>query len=347
MDGDVNDGVMTNQDAIEQGLADQDTKDRRDQEDGEMLWSPYNPMLDEARIVRSLDPAEDLKLANQMLQEARRTVTFMRARLHVIVRAQEMTDTVHGVRRGRKMSQRTLVDTAVDLRSGRMPNRAYQITDAQIDTSFALSLCLDQSYSMSEIRREVAKCMMVMADSVEGIKGKTFAFGFRNGDHGHYDGPRNWGEMHHRVRGVRYDVFKTWEEGFNSTKWRFAHTQAQGTTPMSDGVQFGIQSLNDRQEAHRVLAVITDGCPDRPHEKVIRRQIRLARAGGIHVIGIGIGDGAIYVQGLFGEDNAVWAPSVAELPIPLMKKLNDLCDFSGKYRGRRAKLDGKITRKVS
>lgn len=256
-----------------------------------------------------------------------------------------MTDTTHGVRRGRKLSSRTLVDTAVDLRSGSMPRRAYEVTDTQTDTSFALAMCLDQSGSMCSRVREVAQCMMVMADAVEGIGGKTMAFGFRNGADGHYDGGWDYEKQWHRVCGVRYDVFKVWEEKFANSKWRFAHTQATGSTPMSDGVQFGITALNERAEGHRVLAVITDGVPDSPHEQVIARQVRLAKAAGIHVIGVGIGSGAQYVKRLFPD--YVWAKTVEELPQPLLKKLNELCDFQGRYRGRKARLDGKITRKVS
>lgn len=348
LDGDEKDGAMNNQKAIEQALAEQQAKDLKDRKAGERVWNPFNPMLDEARIVRTDDQAGDTARANVMLQEVRQTITFLRTRLRTIVKAQEMTDTVHGVRRGRKLSDRRLVDTAIDIRTGSLPKRAYQDTETQIDTSFALSVCLDESGSMCGSQREVAKCMMAMIDAVDGIRGKSFAFGFRNGVSGNYgDAPQNWDRTYHRIRGIRYDVFKTWEESFSNTKWRFAHTQARGTTPMSDGIQFGLQALNERNEAHRVLAVVTDGCPDGGHEEVIRRQIRIAREGGLHMIGIGIGEGAEYVLDLFGVDNAIWVPKVEVLPTPLLKKLNELCDFTGRFRGRRAKLDGKVTRRVS
>lgn len=346
--GGENDGVMTNQTALDEALAHQTAKEERDVKAGERIWNPYNPMIDEARLIRTKDAAKDLEAANKMLGEVRSTVTYLRARLRTIVKAQEMTEVAHGVRRGRKMSQRMLVDTAIDIRSGRMPTRAYQVSDAKIDTSIDMAICLDQSSSMSSMKRKVAQVMMILADSVEGVGGSTFAFGFRNGEYVS-DGPRNYNHNFHRIHGVRYDVFKTWEENFTNTKARFAHTTAHGSTPMADGVQFGLQALEGRQAAHRILAVITDGAPDPPHEQVIRRQIRIANEAGIRIIGIGIGNGARYVKGLFGESNAVWAQNVAEMPNALLKKLNELCDFSGRFRGRRAKLDGKgkMTKKVS
>ena len=347
MNGEGGDGIINNIAALQAALEAQSKAEVRALKGGEMVWSPYNPMLDEARVVRSRHKDKDLQKANEMLAEVRGTVTFLRSRLRMIVRAQEMTDTAHGVRRGRKLSPRMLVDTTIDLRSGRMPSRAFQVTDTQVDTSFALAMCLDQSGSMWGRVREVAQCMMVMADAVEGIGGKSMAFGFRNGDHGDYRGSGNYmdKDKYHRVCGVRYDVFKMWGEKFVNSKWRFAHTQAGGSTPMADGVQFGIAGLNERREAHRVLAVITDGVPDSPHEKVIARQVRLATDAGIHVIGVGIGEGAQYVKDLFPDH--VHAETVEDLPKPLLKKLNELCDFQGRYRGKRARLDGKVTRKVS
>jgi hypothetical protein len=113
---------------------------------------------------------------------------------------------------------------------------------------------------------------------------------------------------------------------------------------MADGVQFGLAALNERREGHRVLAVITDGIPNSPHERVIARQVRLAKEAGIHVLGIGIGREAQYVGQLFPDH--VWAERVEDLPRPLLKKLNELCDFQGRYRGRKARLDGRVTQRV-
>lgn len=339
------DGILNNMDGLELATAAHAKEDFRDLEPGEMAWNPYDPMSDEARVVRSGHRETDQERANAMLAEVRETVVYLRARLRNIVRAQEFTDTTHGVRRGRKLSNRRLVDTAIELRSGQNPTRPYQITDTQMDTSVALCIVLDQSGSMCSSLYAVSQAMMIMADCIESIGGKTMALGFRDGADSHYSGPSSYGKSYHRVHGVRYDIFKTWDEMFVNAKWRFAHTQAYGGTPMSDGVQYGLMALNERTEAHRILWVITDGCPNRPHEKVIRRQLRLAKAAGIHVVGNGIGDEAAYVKNLFPDH--VWTDKVRDLPQPVVAKLNELCDFAGRYRGRKAKLDGKIVRRVS
>lgn len=348
LDGDESEGALSSGEALEEAIARQEKKDHHDLKAGEMVWNPHDPMLDEARLVRSKNQETDLRTANEMLNAVNSEVAYMRARLRIIFRAQEMVSVVHGVPRGRRLSDRMLVESRAELMGGKAPTRAYQTATDVIDTSLATVLVLDQSSSMAALRRVVAQCMLMVADALEGVGAATMACGFRNGAHGDYSrefAGSGWEATYHRIRGVRYDVFKTWEERLATVKWRFGHTQASGSTPMADGVQYGLSALNERLEAHRVLGIITDGCPDDPHELVIRRQVRLAKAAGIHVLGIGITDDARYVEDLFPDH--VWAKTVHELPQPLMVKLNDLCDFAGRFRGRRAQLDGSVVQRVT
>lgn len=341
--GGERDGLLNHASAFEYLVGERVKELIKDLKHGEQLWNPNDPSLDEARVVREPDHNRSLALANTMIQAVNGQITSLRARFRTVFRAQEMTDVTHGVRRGRRISNRMLVDSQMELRQGRLPSRAYVTEDAKMDTSVALAVCLDQSGSMAGMQHEVAKCMMVLVDPIERVGGATMAFGFRDGV---YAGSAyDYSNTYHRVAGVRYDVFKMWEEKFDHVKGRFAHTHANGGTPMADGVQFGLSALNERHESHRILAVITDGDPNRPHERVILRQLRLAKEANIHVLGIGIGSGARYVQSLFPDH--VWVASVQDLPPLLMQKVTTLLDFKGRLRGQRARLDGKITKKVS
>ena len=67
-------------------------------------------------------------------------------------------------------------------------------------------------------------------------------------------------------------------ERFSQVMWRFANTRGGGSTPMSDGIQYAMMALSQRDEAHRFLFVVTDGCPNGDHVPVIQRQKRLAKA---------------------------------------------------------------------
>lgn len=93
---------------------------------------------------------------------------------------------------------------------------------------------------------------------------------------------------------------------------------------MADGVQFGLNALSPRKEGHRLLFVITDGQPNGGHLPIIRRQLRLAKQSGIHVIGVGIGSGASYVCNVFPD--SVHTDKVSEMPAALIAKLNEIID---------------------
>ena len=60
-----------------------------------------------------------------------------------------------------------------------------------------------------------------------------------------------------------------------------------------------------------------------------------AKESGIHVIGVGIGCGASYVERLFPD--SVYSETIEELPQLLVEKLDQLLDFRAKGRGKRLK----------
>ena len=178
--------------------------------------------------------------------------------------------------------------------------------------------------------------MLAITEPLDSLGCATMALGFRDGRGSDYPDADHADEGdYHRFNGVHIDVFKAFGERFSTVKWRFANTRATGGTPMSDGMQYGLDSLNNRKEGHRILFVITDGCPNYGHEEVMARQTRLAKEAGIHVIGVGLGRGAEYVKHVFPDH--VWAASLSDIPRLLVKKLNKIMDFRASKRGRTMK----------
>jgi Ni,Fe-hydrogenase III small subunit len=123
-----------------------------------------------------------------------------------------------------------------------------------------------------------------------------------------------------RTDSVVIDVFKDWNERMAQALPRFAAVKACGSTPLSDGIQFALQELQARSERHRVVFVITDGCPD--NSDCVRWQIRTAAEAGVTVVGVGIGWGASYVESLFPVH--VCVPNVDALPQELLRVLSDI-----------------------
>ena len=283
---------------------------------------------------------KDAARARRMLREMQKAVNFLRSRLRNIVRAAEQVGEEHGLRRGRKISDRTLVDSRACLRAGRMPDRAYMDVDEEIDTSLDAVTVIDGSSSMSSWRRLAGQIVMAINEPLDSIGCGTQVVGFRDGPYRYFQQASDVEkEMAHKAGESIYsaetaiiDIFKHWEERFKQVEWRFANTKAEGCTPMASGLQFAINSISHRRAGHRVIFVVTDGCPTGGYE-VIRRQLRLCKEAGVHVIGVGIGRSASYVKGLFVDH--VWHENVEELPRLLVAKLNQLCDFRAPNRGRR------------
>lgn len=305
----------------------------------ERPWRPFNETLDTVDVVQPSAKGleDDKRRAEKIAASVRDECSYLRARLRAIVRAVEQRDVVHGTPRGRDLSERMLVDTVADLRGGERPRRAYYVVGDQVNTSIAAVTVIDQSGSMDgQILVDATRVLVAITEPLDFLGAATFVAGFRDGkemscedireafqfDPGHY----------HRYHGVHMDVFKNFDERFNTVRWRFANTRAGGGTPMSDGIQFGLDVLRTRKEAHRLLFVVTDGKPNLGHEPVIRHQVRVAKGNHVSVLGVGIGKASRSVMALF--DDHIWAEKVGDLPVEIVSKLNDLLDLRGIKRRR-------------
>jgi Mg-chelatase subunit ChlD len=216
-----------------------------------------------------------------------------------------------------------LVDSMASIRSGVMPNRAYERPTDAIDTTVSVVIVVDESGSMSyEKRMNAMKGALLIADALEAVKCPVAVIGFRNGARISATMPA--GMKFHRKDGVHIDVFKDFAEPFTIAKERFGAFRGVGGTPMADGVQHALDMIQKRDDAHRIVFVLTDGVPDHGHLPVIRHQVRVASKAEIHVIGVGIGAESSYVQTSFPEH--IYVPKVADLSRSLIDKLNQIVD---------------------
>ena len=356
--------------------------------EGEQPYRPWDPSLDQVRVVSTKDFPGALQKAREIHASVRAECAYLNTRLRSIARALEMTDTFHGVPRGRGLSERMLVDTYLTIQSGGKPRRAYYQTEQKLDLSMAVAVVVDESGSMGmpygkstrgsmgdgfsgctacgdlqvkvrntgtwqtgiarcgscgyqervQLRRkkdDASRMLLAIADPCERLGFAVQCSGFRSGSEVQVN-PIPQGERHlyHRYDGKIHDVFKGFGEKLRSVLHRFALVQANGSTPLADGIQFGLDSLSCRDEAHRILIVLTDGEPTEGH-RVIPWQLRVAKEAGIHVIGVGIGGEAAGVKTRF--DDWIWDADSSAIPKLLVQKLNDLLDLRATKRGRRIK----------
>lgn len=284
---------------------------------------PYRPFTTSQDEVRIVSPnAKNTASYTSIVAKVRKGTTYLKTRLATVFRALENSGTEHGIRKAARVSDRMLVNTFCELRSGVSPSRAYMERSPQIDMSVAAAMVIDESSSMSNKLTGTCAVAYTLGDALDGIGAKTLTVGFRS-KHAAID----YEEMAdssgcHRYDAITYDIFKGWGDTFKQAAPRFREIMASGGTPMSDGVEFALNELSNRPEGHRVLFVLTDGQPDTNHAPVMRGQFQRATEAGILVIGVGLGHGSEYVRTAFPDH--VYAEKIDDLPKLLVKKMEEL-----------------------
>ena len=340
MDDGESTGLADNNSALEDAIeGDRDGTCEQDEQE----WRPYAPWMDSVSYVRSRNEAKAKRLQNQVKKEIAYLTNKMRSKF---LQARAPT-VIHGVRHGRELSERRLVESVTEIRSGRRPTRPDWTRVNKPECSLAVAVVLDQSGSMSGDEANVARAALAIATPMDKLGCSCLVVGPRSGRyHGAQINDDYYGKdpetgrrlrgKHHRDGGVHIDVFKNWEEPMRKALPRFSSVQATGGTPLSDGIQYAMQELSGRPERHRVILVLTDGCPNCP--SVVRRQIRLAKEAGVTIVGVGISSGCYQVPHQF-PDNHVAVERISDLPQNMLAVLDAIL-FPN--RAKRIKLDGKL-----
>ena len=344
-----NDHILDSSDALEQ--ATDKCREDDDCQPGEQVWRPYNP---EADLI--LKPRGNRERSETMRKEAKVLTAALRTQFRRRFLAAKNPRVQHGVKRGKDLSERRLVESFIEIKAGVRPSRPDYKVEAEQDVSLALGVVIDQSGSMcGREQHAAAVAALALAESFDSLNAPVMVCGPRNYGRGlrntstgyledyHYEDSHDAKEggnlstlTHHRTEAVAIDLFMDWNESFKQTKHRFASVQATGSTPLSDGIQFAMQELNTRSERHRVIVVLTDGCPD--YSAVVTRQLRLAREAGITVIGVGISGAEHYLPLLF-VDHHIVVENLIELPKRMMEVVGAIV-FP--RTAKKAALDGRL-----
>lgn len=316
-------GLLDGSSALTQAVREKIAADFRRCPSGKKPWSPATTARDEkvpARIA-SYERAG----FEECVEKARVASLALRTQFRIMFQAQEQTWREHGVRRGKGLSERRIVDTALEFLSGEEPTRPDYVDEGSSrEVSVSSVFVLDESSSMDDNRREAMGAAYALGSALEGISAPFMVEGFRRCD-GSVSLPAPIPAASlpfHRSYPIAYDIFKDWDQSWREAAPTLLKWRATGTTPMSDGIEFALQELSRRNEGYRLMFIFTDGEPDSDHVPVIRDQLDRAAAAGILVIGVGLGDKAKYVTGMFPHH--VWASDIAALPRPLVAKLREL-----------------------
>ena len=108
-------------------------------------------------------------------------------------------------------------------------------------------------------------------------------------------------------------------ESVRRTAGRYAAIDAAGGTPLLEALLWGVENLLVQSEPRRLCLVVTDGCPN--DSAACAEAIRFCWAGGVEVMGIGIGSRTAQMEGLF----PVWTQvdSVDELALAMFTMMRE------------------------
>lgn len=298
---------------------------KSDVKEGEAKWNPVTTSGDKI-VWPKVNSDWEKSQGKAITKSVRRECAYLLARLRQVVNGQDEVIVDDGCPKGRKLSARNLVNTYSQVTSFERPDRAFKRIDEEELPSTAATVVVDESGSMCGILQEAGQISAAIAMPLDALGAKVMVHGIRSGgyyysdevapNHDHHVAPQ------HRSGSVNHDIIKAFDEPYRTAEGRFAKLRAEGGTPLSDGIQFSMDNLEYRDEDNKIIFVVTDGWPNNGHVPVINRQIRICKERGWHIVGVGVGYDAQYVQNLFPD--SVYSPTVAELPKLLVKKLNEL-----------------------
>lgn len=319
----IRDGLkdfMDTSEALEQLVADQLQEAQENCQHNEQVYRPLSTQYDKVEPAVAGTKAR----TKHVVKESKGLTSAFASKLRSKFLEERRVERLHGVRKGKSLSDRRLVDSMIEIKTGRMPTRPDVRDVRKQQTTLAVSILLDESSSMTtDLIKGESIASFAVASALEKLNCPVEVVGFRDGHE--TTNVSSYQEFQaggfHREQSFNIDVFKGYDEKISHCKERFASVVARGSTPMADGIHHALQGLSNRTERHRVVLAMTDGCPNNP--QIVTRQIRLAKEAGITIVGVGLNStGCYYVSQLF--PTSVLVDNLSELPKKLMACLDSI-----------------------
>lgn len=271
-------------------------------------WSdslPADPLSWDDQFVRHETLEFTDSCGAELISQVRPLTTYTKTQIRTLFKSWEQTATVYGTASG-TLSSRMLIDSAVCLRSGFMPNRGYQQTDLQQDTSVAATILLDLSGSMIDHFQWLAQIAAVLFDSFTGIGAPVEILGYEGDKHVNLWTLARFGEPPAKV----YPRLSALKQYINYN---------DGCTPTAKGLTWALASIAKRRETHRFVFVVTDGHPNGGDDEIIPKILAQTS---IPVIGVGVGYQGSYVK--TGFPQFVWSEDVQSVPRLVVQMIRQL-----------------------
>ena len=225
-----------------------------------------------AGVGKASTPITPRGTGRQLIDEVSGATRALRTRLQGVLAAAKRSKR-SAARRGKRVDPRRLVKGLTG------DPRIFVSKTEGVAVNTAVQIVMDRSGSMCsniELARESTLACALSLEAIEGVNVGAVAFpGYR----------------------TQVEPLTGFGETVRRTAGRYAGVQATGGTPMLEALLWAVDDLLMQPEPRKICLVITDGHPN--NREGTAEIIRRCTAGGVEVMGIGLGGGARYVHDLF------------------------------------------------
>lgn len=273
---------------------------------------PFSRDIDTVVKVEADNTDREAKLYNEVAEKVKNDTVYIRPRMLSFFRGQKKSRMRHRQEKGRRLSSRSISEVVYKDRP--RPFMTKEMTDRR---DAVVSMVLDESSSMGSRSHTARQILATLALTVGELRIPMEILGFTtNGQNALREYLRqhpekdNWdykddvGKKFSRTCGVRYRVFREFDEPFNINSYRkLVHTRASGYTPLPDAIEFAAKRLVPRNEDQKIMFVVSDGYPcyvdthwsAEDYLEIMKRQVAELKKDDVEVLFIGVGTGADFV----------------------------------------------------
>jgi cobalamin biosynthesis protein CobT len=274
---------------------------------------PFTREYDTVMHIQAKNDPSETETFSKICDDVKSDTLYIRPKMLSFFRGQTKTRMQHRQEKGRRLSSRSVSEVTYKEKP-----RPFMTKDVTRRKNSCVSLLLDESSSMSSYMKQARQILATLAMTIGDLRIPMEVIGFTSNEvdclSAHLkESPLKDSQAFimdavnrfTRVDGVRYRIFRTFDEPFNINSYRkLVHTEAYGSTPLPDAVEFASNRIRPRSEDQKILFVVTDGYPcysrvgwtEQDYLEIMKRQVEDLRREDIEVLFIGVGRHAKFVE---------------------------------------------------
>lgn len=276
-------------------------------------WIDYQKVKSKVKRVNKKDAHPDaVRLIQESMNDASMQSHKIANRVRRLLLSKKRSHKRQPSRKGTSLSIPRLVNTALSIRKNKEPVRPFTKRGKAEKEDITAVIILDESSSMKHLLPQTIKLALIMSKLIESLHGKCMIAGYN------LQLISFFGAGHFKIE---HKIYKDFQESNAKAIENLACLQADGGTPMADGIEFALQNLKGCPDKHQFIINITDGFPSHPLERLDDAQAKCNEQG-VHLMAVGLGAECEYIKETF--DHHVWSEESHDMIAECVKSIKNL-----------------------